>query len=49
MICPLQGELSVGTMASFIGYTFTLTFAVSNFIYIVLQELRIHGETNGHT
>lgn len=24
-----QGELSVGTMASFIGYTFTLTFAVS--------------------
>lgn len=26
----LQGELSVGTMASFIGYTFTLTFAVSH-------------------
>lgn len=25
----LQGELSVGTVASFIGYTFTLTFAVS--------------------
>lgn len=25
----LQGELSVGIMASFIGYTFTLTFAVS--------------------
>jgi hypothetical protein len=24
------GKLSVGTMASFIGYTFTLTFAVSN-------------------
>lgn len=27
----MQGELSVGTVASFIGYTFTLTFAVSSF------------------
>lgn len=25
----LQGQLAVGTMVSFIGYTFTLTFAVS--------------------
>ncbi|KAH9318642.1 hypothetical protein KI387_020411 [Taxus chinensis] len=27
-----MGELSVGTMASFIGYTFTLTFAVQGFV-----------------
>ncbi|XP_052723038.1 ABC transporter B family member 28 isoform X2 [Vigna angularis] len=27
-----QGELSVGTMASFIGYTFTLTFAVQGLV-----------------
>lgn len=26
------GELSIGTVASFIGYTFTLTFAVSSLV-----------------
>lgn len=30
-----QGELSVGTVASFIGYTFTLTFAVSQFLLFI--------------
>jgi len=30
------GKLSVGTMASFIGYTFTLTFAVRSNIQEVL-------------
>jgi len=32
-----QGQLSVGTMASFIGYTFTLTFAVSKSSYWLLN------------
>lgn len=31
LVVQFQGELSVGTMVSFIGYTFTLTFAVSYF------------------
>ena len=30
IILLFQGKLSIGTMASFIGYTFTLTFAVSS-------------------
>ncbi|GLJ53922.1 hypothetical protein SUGI_1152070 [Cryptomeria japonica] len=34
-----MGELSVGTMASFIGYTFTLTFAVQGFVN-TLGDLR---------
>lgn len=33
------GELSVGTVASFIGYTFTLTFAVQGF-FNTLNDLR---------
>ncbi|KAJ4849453.1 ABC transporter B member 28 [Turnera subulata] len=33
------GELSVGTVASFIGYTFTLTFAVQGLVY-TLGDLR---------
>ncbi|KAL9261211.1 ABC transporter B family member 28-like protein [Drosera capensis] len=30
--CCMQGELSVGTVVSFIGYTFTLTFAVQGLV-----------------
>jgi ATP-binding cassette subfamily B (MDR/TAP) protein 8 len=31
-ISPTQGELAVGTVVSFIGYTFTLTFAVQGLV-----------------
>ena len=39
LICWLQGEPFVGTVASFIGYTFTLTFSVSPFSLSALPDI----------
>lgn len=39
-ICSVQGELAVGTMVSFIGYTFTLTFAVSTLFGLYQSVLK---------